>query len=449
MPASIPSSLVEHWSAWDRFPGGRPFPRPEVGAILTSLKRQSLVVVRGCRGVGKTTLMKLAAARLVAGGMPRDQLQFIDLEDPVWAPLPGADDLDVWLSGQARKKVVLIKGVERFPGWADWARRERARQNLQVAVSLTGPTGGPPPAGIGTVDCHPLDLAAWMHVFIDKKVDKSGAKRALANYLKAGGLPVARKAEGRRQALLDLFFNSLMKDVILLNPVRHTKVLTAVAVDLLSRTGQPVSASSLKGRLTRSVDQARMFLSYLVGSGLIHLVKRLEESSRSSSQTARLVFATDTGLAHAVMGGDEAGPDPETSRVSHGLCFTTVFHKLQRTGLPVWAWRAKGRHGLVLGGADKPKLMIDMQTGHERELSLTPLAAAMDHWACESGLLLTTQVDESRVPSPAGPQSIEIRSLAPWLISEELTDGMDDKIDIKSTDKKVDSAGGDLPPHLL
>ena len=449
MPASIPSSLVEHWAAWDRFPGGRPFPRPEVRAILDSLKRQSLVVVRGCRGVGKTTLMKLAAAGLVAGGMPRGQIQFIDLEDPIWAPRPGADDLDAWLSGQGRKKVVLIKGVERLPGWADWARRKRASQKLQVAVSLTGPTGAPPPAGIGTVDCHPLDLASWMHVFTDKNVDNSSAKQALANYLKAGGLPLARKAEGRRQALLDLFFSSLMKDVILLKPVRDTKMLTAVAVNLLSRTGRPVSASSLKGLMTRSVDQARMFLSYLVDSGLIQLVKRLEESRRSSSQTARLVFATDTGLAHAVMGGDEVSPESGSSSLSYGLCITSVFHKLQRTGLPVWAWRAKDRHGLALGGADNPKLMIDVQTGPGIELNPAPLAAAMKRWACKSGLLLTWKADDSGGSSSAGPATIQTRSLAPWLIAEELTDGMDDKFIEKPTDKRVIPSGGNLPPHLL
>ncbi len=451
MGQQIPVSVIDRWSEWDRFPGSRPFHRPEVDDVLMGMDRQSLAVIRGCRGAGKSFVLKMVAARLAKRGWKRDSLLFLDLEDPVLAPRLGIRALEDLLGAVGPRKVVLLDGVERLPGWADWARLMRARTSMKVAAAWTGPVGGPQPAGIEAVDCLPLDLASWLKVFTDKPVGISEARQELGAFLKAGGLPMTCQAGDRRHALLELLFSSLMKDVILLQPIRDTNVLTAVSVYILSQTGLPISASRLKGFLTRSVDQARMFLSHLESAGLIHLVRRLEDSGRKASQAARLCFAADTGLAHAlriIEQGKTAG-DHDGDSADSALCMTAVFHQLQRMRRRIWAWRAKGRQGLAVGSPRNPGLLIDVQAGRDTAYGLDPLAAAMERTGCESGLLLTMDENAATGPALAGPGSIETRHLWSWLLDPVLTDSEVDMPEKKSTDKKVYIDTEGLPSHLL
>lgn len=437
--------LAERWADWDRFPGAQPFGRPEVEAVLSGLDRQSLVEIRGCRGVGKSTILRLVADRLVQRGWQRDQILFVDLEDPVWAPDASTHDLDRLVSETGSVRAVLLDGVERLPGWADWARARRSRNRQTVVAARTGPVGGPFPAGVVGLNCFPLSFGRWIQIFTDKKVDSSSAQAMLSAYLKSGGLPVGRKAEGRNQALLELFFAALMKDVVLLRPVRNTNVLTAVSVHVISRSGQPISASRLKGNLTRSVDQARMFLDHLEAAGLISLVKRLEDASRSS-QAARLCFATDTGMAWALGSRIPSGLAPDSDRIDPDLALTAVFHHFLRAGRTCWAWRRAGRHGLALGPPELPELLVDVQISQEGPVDLGPLAAMMEQTGCSQGLVLTDGSQPEPDPALAGPGVIETRMLGAFLLEEESSDK---SVGLVQTDKKVGPSSGGLPRHLL
>jgi len=442
---NITTSLSSRWSDWDRFPGARPFQRPEVDQILAGLDRQSLVEIRGCRGVGKSTLLRLVAQRLVQRGLEREGILFIDLEDPVWAPNPHVEDLDRLLAQSGQARAILVDGVERLPGWVDWARRLRSSRRVMVAAARSGPVGGFHAAGVMGLDCNPLPFSSWMQIFTDKKVNSENARALLQAYLRSGGLPVTRKAEGRIHALLELFFSSLMKDVILLRPVRDTNVLTAVSVHAIGRSGKPLSASRLKGHLTRSVDQARMFLEHLEAAGLIYLVQRLEDAGRAS-QAARLCFAADTGLAWALGSRLSTGGRDGSTGIDPGLALTAVFLQFLREHKRCWAWRHSGRHGLAIGEPDGLELLVDVQVGKGKASDMAGLAAIMEQTGCASGLLLTTDPGAGAEPALAGKGVIETRALGPWLMDHELTDKT---VDVIQTDTKVDKYSGGLPPHLL
>jgi predicted AAA+ superfamily ATPase len=80
-------------------------------------------------------------------------------------------------------------------------------------------------------------------------------------YLRMGGLPVITSVADKRQALVDLFNQCLFKDILQRSEVRDVDKLTAIAVYLVASSSRQVSATRLKGLLSRSVDQARGFLS--------------------------------------------------------------------------------------------------------------------------------------------------------------------------------------------
>jgi predicted AAA+ superfamily ATPase len=444
----LSATAIARWSGWDRYPGARPFTRAELERVQLGLDQRGLVLVRGARACGKTTLLRQLASRAAARGWDRRAILFVDLEDPLWAPQPSVAGLEALLAERPGLKLVLLDGVERLAGWADWARRARARRRLAVAAAATGPVAGAAPAGVAAVDCLPLTLDAWIGEYTDSKVEGESARRLLDAYLRAGGLPVERSAEGRRRSLIEVFYAGLMQDVLLRQRVRDANILTAMAVYLLTQTGRPVSASRLKGSLTRSVDQARRFLAHLEAAGLIHLVARLEDRSRPN-QAARLCFAADTGLAWALRQTPLAEKDDISVDIEMptraGLAWTAVLHCALRAGLRPWAWRARNRHGLVIESGSRLDLALDLQLGRA-EPDLRPLGQAMADCGCAAGLLLT---DGAGVGDRAlaGPGSIAVRHLADWLLSPELTS--------KSVDKEISPGrparpqSRRLPRHLL
>ncbi len=444
----LSAAAIARWSGWDRYPGARPFARAELERLQAGLDQRGLALVRGPRATGKTTLLRQLAGRAAARGWDRRAILFVDLEDPLWAPRPSVAGLEALLAEGTGLKLLLLDGVERLDHWADWARQVWARRRLAVAAAATGPVAGAAPAGMAAVECLPLDLGAWIKEYTDKKVDIESARQRLDDFLRAGGLPVERSAEGRRRSLIEVFFAGLMQDVLLRQQVRDANMLTAMSVYLLTQTGRPVSASRLKGSLTRSVDQARRFLAHLQAAGLIHLVTRLEDRARPN-QAARLCFAADTGLAWALRQTPSAKQGDISVDIEMptraGLAWTAVLHCALRAGLRPWAWRARNRHGLVIESGRRTDLAIDLQLGRA-EPDPRPLGQAMADCGCAAGLLLTDGAGLGD-RALAGPGSIAVRHLADWLLDPELTSKTVAKE--RSSARPARPQSRRLPRHLL
>jgi predicted AAA+ superfamily ATPase len=352
--------------------------------VLKDLKRGKTVQLAGVRGVGKSTVLKEVERKL--GGT---EVAYVDLEDPRLSPRPRRETLEIFSRG---KSTVLLDGVGRVQGWLEWAQESKVR----VAAARSGPAyPGPLPAGVVNVPLHPADLRTWVEL-TGMSVDNCGIRDNLPAFLTSTGLP------GAREGLLDLFHKTLFFDVLLRREVRGSDRLLAVAVYLLSNTARQVSASRMKGLLSRSVDQARAFLSHLQDAGLVYLVPRIEDSTRDRAGASRLCFSADLGLSVLL-----AGHRPDL----RDLATTAVFHQLLRREIRPLAWRAKGRLGLAVPADGRPALLIDVcySTG---EVDARPLRAAMSKWNCERGLLLT-ESEEGTLRVPQG--TITCRPLWSWL----------------------------------
>jgi len=352
-----------------------------VDRVLSGLKQGKIVQVTGVRGVGKSSVLKEVQTRLRG-----TEVAYLDLEDPRLSPRPRKETLELFSKG---KSTVLLDGVGRVEGWIDWAKKAR----VQVAAARSGAAT---PGSDEEISLLPVDLRTWVEL-TGISVDKSAYENNLPAFLTSTGLP------GAKDGLLDLFHKSLFFDVLLRREVRGSDRLLSVAVYLLSNTARQVSASKMKGLLSRSVDQARAFLSHLQDAGLVYLVPRIEDANRARAGASRLCFSADLGLSVIL-----ASHEPDL----RDLAATAVFHQLLRQKIRPLAWRAKDRLGLAVMQADRPALLIDVSysTG---EADTRPLRAAMAKWECPEGLLLT-ESEEGELKVPAG--TIICRPLWSWLL---------------------------------
>ncbi len=359
-----------------------------VNRILSGLEKGEIVQVTGVRGVGKSSVLKEVERKLKG-----TEVAYIDLEDPRLSPRPRRETLKLFSQG---KSTVLLDGVGRVDGWLEWAMNSK----VSVVAARSGPASIGPLAGVTGVPLYPVDLRTWVEL-TGMAVDVDGYRNNLPAFLTSTGLP------GAQDGLLDLFHKTLFFDVFLRREVRGADRLLAVAVYLLSNTARQVSASKMKGLLSRSVDQARAFLSHLQDAGLVYLVSRIEDGQRKRAGASRLCFSADLGLSVLL-----AGHQPDL----RDLATTAVFHQLLRQEIRPLAWRAKDRLGLAVSRNDRPSLLIDVSysTG---EADARPLRAAMAKWKCNRGLLLT-ESEEGDLQVPCG--TITCRPLWSWLLEPRL-----------------------------
>ncbi len=416
------------WSEWDRFPGGLPRPRNELEKLHRIWAHGEPVLLYGSRGVGKSTLLRQFAGRLQQEGLDRKQILYLDLEDPVWAPRPEAQTIEQLIENKPEPPgLLLLDGLP--PSRTEWGKLvgRLAKWGIRVMASQTVPPLGESPRGWRGMVLLPMGLREWMKIFTDKSVNMGVPRSTLQAYLFAGGLPVSRGFSGRRSVLLELFQRSIFLDVLMQKKVRDPEILTAVAVDVIGRVGGGVSASSLKGRLCRSIDQSRMFLEHLQRAGLLFLVPRIADASRAVAQSSRLVFAADTGLAHA-LGVDDL----------EVLAFNAVFIECLRLGLTVQHWSAKGRKGLFLKLVNNPGVLVDVQwPGPSERADLRPIEQAMKERPEAAGLFLMPGIDSAR------PGRLARQDLGRWLLDPSLEMGS-----AKPTAKSVKKDAG-IASHLL
>ncbi|MBW1872071.1 MAG: ATP-binding protein [Deltaproteobacteria bacterium] len=426
----------------------------EIDTITKSLDNDRIVVVSGVRGSGKSTVLKKIADNLTNKEGTGHAVVQIDLEDPRFAPHPETESLELFsratIDNQPNTKtLVILDEAGLVNGWLDWAKDIRKRAKVGILASVSGPSDVRSDEKQSEVSQHhlyPLSFGQWLAEFTDVSVDNGEERRQLSTYLETGGLPVSWLSEHRRHDLADLFYHTLFRDIILRHEVRGVDKLTAIAVYLVSMTASPISVSQIRGLLSKSVDQARGFLSHLEQSGLIRLVSRVEDQKRKRAQAARLCFAADTGLAVALSSG---------TIDKQKLAMTATYNELRRMNLGIMAWRAKGKLGLAVAKDSGKTVLIQVEFDSDPVGGLGPLTKAMTEYKCQLGMLLSgnPRVGKKKVRSGI----VHEVSVWSWLLNPQIPgihrldypDTEETEIPAKAEQEKTSETKASLPRHLL
>jgi predicted AAA+ superfamily ATPase len=304
-------------------------PLPAVSPRLTVLPDASNMarVIVGMRRSGKTYLLYQEMQRLIAAGVDRGRILYVNFEDDRLQPL-GPDVLDRTLetfyrlspSARSEGAHLFLDEIQSVDGWSRFARRvldtESARLYLsgssakmlstEVATEFRG-------RGFA-VELLPLSFAEALLFSATPLPTASPGSRlrsqleaAFTDYLRVGGFPDVQKlAEAERiQTLQDYVQLVLLRDIIDRHAVKNVHAARFFALSILQSSGSLTSvnrvANDLKSRgIAVGRDTLYELLDHLTDAFLLFTVPVFSRSLRVREANARKAYAVDPGLAFAV-----------------------------------------------------------------------------------------------------------------------------------------------------
>ena len=294
-------------------------------AVLPEIARKPTVII-GMRRTGKTFVLYQEIGRLLAEGVDKRDILYVNFEDDRLHPLSPTvldDVLEAFFrynpEGRERKTYLFFDEVQVVPGFARFVRR--VVDTLPARVYLTGSSARMLHTDVATefrgrgfaVEVFPMSFAETARHRGVVAPENSPGPRARSHlrahldwYLEVGGFPevldVAQQL--RVQTLQDYVELVLLRDVIERHGVENAVAARAFSRLLLQSTARRFSVNKVHGDLRSrgmsvSKDTLHALLAHFEDAYLVHTVPVFSPSERVVASNPRKVYALDPGLAWA------------------------------------------------------------------------------------------------------------------------------------------------------
>ena len=310
--------VLEDWNFWrkDQDTG---FIRLQYLEQLQSLKDSTqIIVITGARRSGKSYLMRGFAKKLISEGISKNNILFINFEDPRFHKLDTEllqKIYETYLESLNPKGSIYIflDEIQEIPEWEKWVRtmHELKKANLIISGSnarlLSRELSTLITGRHVDMTVFPLSFKEFLSFnnlevnnnldFVNKKID---INRLLSEYFEYGSFPEVVLAGAKKQILLAYFDDLLNKDLIRRYKIRKTGKIKELAIYYLSNISTPSTYNSLKKQLLLTTDTIEKFSGYIESIYLIFFVKRFSFKLKEQEKSPRKTYAIDVGLSNQV-----------------------------------------------------------------------------------------------------------------------------------------------------
>lgn len=420
----------------------RPLPALVPRALRIPRIPGKAVTLIGMRRTGKTYALYDLMRRLLAEGVPKDRLLYLNLEDDrLGTPDTGTLDraLERFFRRQpaARRETAFLffDEIQVVPGWERFLRRVIDTEDAQiyatgssarllsteVATSFRGRGLAAEVLPFGLAEAarsHAVDLGT---TWPPAAPTRSQLGALLDAYLERGGFPEVQHLHpfDRVQVLQQYVELVLLKDVGERHQVENLSALKHLARGLFAANAGPFSVSRFHGTLvSQGVKVAKptllTYLDHLRDAFLVFLVPLRTRSAKQRQVNPRKVYAVDTGLATAM----RAGGARDRGALLETFTYLELRRRLGRLAEDAITYyrTAAGREVDFAVDAPPPggtlrlvQSCASLQTPETREREVRALAEAMAETGVREGTIVTL-ADRETIATDAG----TIRVVPAW-----------------------------------
>ena len=430
---------LTEWNYWDN-------PLPETVSrpvyereVIRKAATGEIIVLKGVRRSGKSTLLINEMKRLVAEGCEASDFLYVNFEDPRFNNHLNLELMELIKEtyrefvnpDKTKKPYFFFDEVQHIEAWEKWVLKEYATKSSHLYV--TGSNSSLLSFEIGTalsgryldIKVHPLSFHEYLdfnEISISSKAERISKKaevnRAFRQFIKQGGFPklVEISDEESQQDLLQTYFDSiLLRDIVARHNLTNYRALEEMATFLLANTSSLNSTNKLKAMLGISHEKARDYSGYLEEAYMIFQLHRFSWSVKKQLTNVRKFYAIDTGLANRVsfQVGSRKGQNIET----------IVFLELRRRGQEIFYFKTKNDREVDFlvkeGQAIKDLIQVSYSMADEqtRKRELAALKYANDELVGTPRCLVLT-MDTTETVQWQG-LTIEVVNIIDWLLFRE------------------------------
>lgn len=315
----IISSYNRFWSTGVIEAGIR---RDLLPACLGQLDSREIVVLKGVRRCGKSTLMAQVIRELLAQGVQPTAILRVNLEEPLFSSEYSIELLEqIYRTYRERvqpegKCWLFMDEVQNVTGWESWVRGRSETEDIKIFV--TGSSSQMLSREIGTkltgrnvsFEVYPLSFQEFLrfnNLEIGTELEytprKATVRKLFSDYLKYGGFPevVLKESADDKELLLKNYFEDLLyRDIVSRYEIRDVANLRNLAVYLLTNVAKLTSITKLKNNFTISQDKTENYVSAIMESYLLFQLQMFSYSLKSSMRAGFKPYAIDTGLRNRI-----------------------------------------------------------------------------------------------------------------------------------------------------
>ena len=344
--------ILNDWNYWNRdFPPTHP--RESYGnKIDLWMKSDEVVVIKGVRRSGKSTLMINRIKHLKATGVDMKNVLFVNFEDPRFINHLDLSILEkiksVYMEYLApdAKPYLFLDEIQNVTLWEKWVNKEYELGLSHIVLSgsnsslLSSEIASALSGRYLSIDVYPLSFSEYIGfkgMTVTNKLDlvnlKIELQRAFEVYMKYGAFPktLEYSAEQTRELLVSYKDSILLKDIVARYKLKEFGTLEEIAAFLLSNTGIIQSITKIKNHFHISYDMARNYVEYLCKAYMLFEVPKFDYSLRKQSANDKKYYSIDLGLSNILR-------VPNLQHRGSNL-ETIVFLELQRRGYKVYYYK--------------------------------------------------------------------------------------------------------------
>ncbi|MDI6789988.1 MAG: ATP-binding protein [Thermodesulfobacteriota bacterium] len=406
--------ILSKWNSWDRTSVESGVPRQITGEISNYLDSPEVIVLKGVRRSGKSTIMFQVMNALMSRGISSKSILYVNFEEPFFAEHRRPDVFER-LFNAYREEInptgrvyVFLDEVQEIPMWEKWVRTKADLKEAKIFVTgssskLLGTEFSTLLTGRNiSFTVFPLAFREFLSFkgfddFSDPVrllKHKPLVKNLLREYMQFGGFPevVLRERPEAKDKLLKQYFEDILyKDVVWRYQIRDIATLKNIALLCMANISNLFSYNKIKNALGVPLDVVRSYSGYMGEAYLIKEVLKHSFKVKEQLRNPKKIYAVDMGLRNAV----SYRFSEDLGRIAENI----VAVELMRQERDIYYYKNKGEVDfLVRKGIGIEALLQVCMTGGENEKTLQreldALKEGMENLEAETGILITEDLEK-------------------------------------------------------
>lgn len=314
--------VLDEWNCWSK-PFKSSFPRKEYEKeVAHKSDALEILFIKGVRRSGKSTILLNHIKTLLTQGVSKEEILFVNLEDPRFASNLSLDLLEdikktyQFYINPDKKPYIFLDEIQNIENFEKWLLKEYELQRAYLFATgsnsklLSREIGSALSGRYLDILVYPLsfrEFLAFKNLSIQTPYELISQyqmiEKLFHEYMQYGGFPkvvLTDDTELKSAELKNYFDSILLRDIVARYKLDNFQALEQLAIYLLSSVANQISITKIKNHLGVSFDLANRYFEYLQNSFVINALPLFDWSYKKQINNPKKIYSIDTGLSKRV-----------------------------------------------------------------------------------------------------------------------------------------------------